>query len=137
DVENMIKEQEPFRKGDFIKTGIDEVTKRAYVDAMIYDIKTIARIESGELKFVSPSIKAVEAIHTADGKTKVTRFMINHLALVATPAYGSMKAQIRGRCTGTAEQCLKILDNVQADKRVPVKCASLCTLNSAEMTPEQ
>ena len=123
-VEDMIAEQEPYRVGDFVRTGVDPNTKRAYADILVKDPSTIKRIQSGELNYVSPSIKSLEAIHSG-GKTLVSKFEINHLALVKKPAYGELKAQIKGRCMGTANECLSVLSNVQAAKVELMQCGGL------------
>lgn len=113
-IPNMLEVQEQFRVGDFLRTGIDPNNGRAYVDALIYNPEAIELIQNGQLNFVSPSIKSLSEIHYGDGKIAVTKFTVNHLALVQNPAYGTMKAQIKGRCTGNGEECLRQLTNVQA-----------------------
>jgi GTPase SAR1 family protein len=126
----MVDAQEPFRVGDFIEVGQDETTGRAFAVARIAeDIgrtekdkerirMAIDLIEKRELAFVSPSIKATEEMHAGNGQILVTKFLVNHLALVKNPAYGEHKAQIRGVCNGDGKSCLKQLGNVQAKKEI-------------------
>lgn len=128
DVSDMIAAQEMYRVGDFLRTGFDEKVGAAYIDAVITDKTAIEMIQNGELNFVSPSIVATSEIRTGDGKVVVPSFGVNHLAIVKNPAFGTLKAQIKGRCTGPQEECLKQLQTVQASVKVgnDVKCRFNC-----------
>jgi flagellar biosynthesis GTPase FlhF len=124
----MTEAQEPFRVGNAIEFGTDKNTGRAFgvfhIDPNDFkNPKDKARAElaiemlnNRELAFVSPSLKATEEMHAGDGRILVTKWLLNHLALVKEPAYGEHKAQIRGVCNGDGKECLKQLSNVQAKK---------------------
>lgn len=115
ETQNMRESQELFRVGNFLRVGFDEKIGKSYVDAEITDPDVAKRIDSGELRFVSPSVNVIEEYHRMDGGIIITKWRINHLAIVDKPAYGTIKAQIKGKCNGTGKQCLTLLSNVQAN----------------------
>jgi len=114
DSDDIVTEQEPDRVGDFIGVGIDPNTKHAFFVAQITKVKGIKAIQDGKVSFLSPSLRSLSEFHTFDGEIVITRFKINHVALVKEPAFGKDKAQIRGHCAGTPEVCLVQLSNVSA-----------------------
>jgi len=114
DSDDIVTEQEPDRVGDFIGVGIDPNTKHAFFVAKITKVKGIKAIQDGKVSFLSPSLRSLSEFHTFDGEIVITRFKINHVALVKEPAFGKHKAQIRGHCAGTPEVCLVQLSNVSA-----------------------
>ena len=115
DSDDIVAEQELDRVGDFIGVGIDPNTKHAFFVAQITKVKGIKAIQDGKVSFLSPSLRSLSEFHTFDGEIVITRFKINHVALVKEPAFGRDKAQIRGHCAGTPETCLTQLSNVQAE----------------------
>jgi len=112
--EDMITMQERWRVGDIIEAGFDEKTQRAYTVAKIFDPIAIKMFQDNQVNFVSPSMRATEEMQLSDGRVVITKFLVNHNAGVKKPAFGNVKAQIRGRCTGDAKTCLAHLANVSA-----------------------
>jgi len=121
--EDMVTMQERWRVGDIIDAGFDEKTQRAYTVAKIFDAVAIKMIQDNQVNFVSPSMRATEEMQLADGRVVITKFKVNHNAGVKKPAFGNVKAQIRGRCTGDAKTCLAHLANVSASEHE----GSVCT----------
>lgn len=113
---DILKLQEPHRVGNAIEAGIDEETRHAYTVFEIFEKWAQQVLQSGEISFISPSLRAITEIHSPNGRMLVTRFRVNHVAGVKDPAYGNHKAQIRGICIGEKTQCLTQLKNVQASK---------------------
>lgn len=114
--ENMITMQEPFRVGDFLDVGVSANDKAFFV-AEIFDKRAQVLIETKEVNFISPSLRVIEHMHIGP-RDLVTRFTVNHAALVKQPAFGMSKAQIRGVCKGKGDQCLVSFENLNAAKNV-------------------
>lgn len=127
---DMIKEQEKNRVGSFIDVILEKSDNIAVI-AELTDKNAIAAYESGSVTFVSPSIHILDGYVSLDGVTHVKRFRVNHLAMVADPAYG-LQAQIKGRCIGTLHSCSTALDSVQA----AVDDQSLQVLTRPELLPK-
>lgn len=114
-VEDMIREQEPYRVGNFVDVGT-QADGTSWVVAELTDERAQKAYESGEVIFVSPSVHSLNEIHLGGNKVMVTRFRVNHLAMVKNPAYG-FTAQIIGKCVGTEGECKTVLQNVQASAK--------------------
>lgn len=120
----FLKIQNAHKIGEIIEVGIDNETGKAFAVSELSErfgnnpedkerIRiAIEQIKSGEISFVSPSIKGEGA--TIDGQNTIFRFNAFHLAGVKKPAYGIVKAEIKGKCSGNKEQCQLQLARVQA-----------------------
>lgn len=114
----MIDDQEPYRKGDFYKIGVDE-GKGGWVIIKITDSEAENMIRTGKIKFVSPSIQSV--LENENGEDVIWK--VNHLAGVTNPAYG-YEAQITGTCTGKPGQCLVHLSKQASCAKAQTLCDS-------------
>lgn len=112
--EEMVTMQERWRVGDTIDAGYDDASGRAWVIAQIFDPIAIKMFQDNLINFISPSLRALEEMQLSNGNVVITKFKVNHTAGVKKPAFGNLKAQIRGRCTGDPKTCLAHLANVQA-----------------------
>ncbi len=100
-IEDMVSEQEPDRKGDFVAVGVSDEGKTGWVIVKITDKDTENDHREGKIKFVSPSIESIKE----NAKGEDIAWRINHLAFVSDPAYG-FEAQVTGSCTGTQGECV-------------------------------
>ncbi len=118
DGDELIRNQEEFRVGNIIEVGFDRTTHKAFGIAEITDEVAKNRIKSGEISFVSPSIvfNSMDVSLLMDGSSIVHRFEGAHVAGVKEPAYGMLKAQIKGQCSGDKVTCESELAMVQASK---------------------
>lgn len=123
--ELMLNLQEPFRVGNFIDVGISP-SGRAFFVAEITNKHAQELLDSREIIFISPSIKAIEHIHIG-GREIITKFRVNHAALVKNPAFG-FKAQIRGICKGKGGDCLVSFQDLNASRNYQG------AINSSEFT---
>lgn len=106
-------EQEKYRRGTIIEAGVEN--GKAFAVIEITDSETREQIKRGEVQFVSPSIGVEpEDAHRYGDREIITRFAGYHLAGVKEPAFGVVKAQIKGQCTGTSVTCSRHLMQVQA-----------------------
>ena len=115
--ESMLVMQEPSRVGDMVDVGFDEATHRAWQVSRIDDKVAQDKILSGEVRYVSPSLRVVKEHYDADGTGVVDEGIGNHIALVKSPAYGVHKAQIKGICQDNHENCMAQLAHVQAAEK--------------------
>ena len=113
DSPDIVAAQEPDRVGNFLDVGVDAQSGNAFFVAHITEANAIKAIQDGKVNYISPSFRSIDEFHTANGIV-ITRFKVNHVALVKEPAYGKLKAQIRGRCAGEPETCLRQLKDVHA-----------------------
>ena len=142
--DEFLKIQNAHQIGKITKVGIDSETGKAFaVSELSEDFGTseedkkririaIEKIKSGEISFVSPSIKGEGAV--IDGNHTIFRFKAFHLAGVTKPAYGMLKAEIKGKCTGTKNQCQLQLEKVQAQQTKPCSNSSLSDLTAQAET---
>ena len=112
-VEDMVSEQEPDRKGDFIAVGTTNEGRTGWVIVKITDKQTEIDHRDGKIRFVSPSIESIK--ENAQGEDLVWR--INHLAFVTDPAYG-FEAQVTGSCTGPQGECILHLSKQASVKKL-------------------
>jgi len=107
--------QEAERDGTITEVGFDDKSGRAFGIAEMHQSEAIEQIKSGEISFVSPSI-SVEAgdFQMINGREIATKFRGEHVAGVKEPAFGKVKAQIKGQCSGSESQCSVQLHRVQA-----------------------
>lgn len=109
------QQQESARDGTITEVGFDESSGKAYGVAEIFDPEAKAKITSGEISFVSPSISMEDNDLITVGTNKVAiRFKGEHVAGVKEPAFGKVKAQIKGQCHGDNSTCSTQLQRVQA-----------------------
>lgn len=107
--------QEAYRKGNIIDVGYDEKTDRAWGIAEIKDKDAQELIKSGKIKYVSPAITFDEFALRKEGNTEIVyEFKGAHVAGVKDPAFGVLKAQIKGHCNGGEHECKRQLMMVQA-----------------------
>ena len=111
--ETMIVVQEEFRVGNFLDVDISP-NGRAFFVAEIFNKRAQELLETREIIFISPSLRALEHIHIGFREV-ITKFRVNHAALVKQPAFG-LKAQIRGICKGKGGDCLKSFQDINASK---------------------
>ncbi len=118
DPEAIFQAQKPYQKGKIIETGLDEQQKKAWAIAEITDPEAQRQIQSGEIKFVSPSMLSYNHQIMFLGEEKIILgFEAAHVAGVSNPAYGVLSAQIKGTCAcadGQCEVCMNTLKMVQA-----------------------
>ena len=112
--------QEPFRKGTIQTVKGTDKGNRLTTTSKIIDADTIAKIKSGEIKFVSPAIfpktlEDVEIVRTGANSHIhiVHRYNALHRAFVDEPAYG-VDAAIGPTCEGKTEDCLVRLQQIHA-----------------------
>lgn len=106
--------QEPFRKTSIIDYILDENNHTAYVIHKTTDDEFVAKVRSGEIKYVSPSIWPEPGAYDILGKQENGLYILDvydwkalHIAFVNNPAFGD-DAQITALCEG--ENCqLKLL----------------------------
>lgn len=126
--DDLFKTQEEFRIGEIISVGIENDTSKAWGIAELSErfgknsedkeriregIKNIR--EFGNPSFVSPSVVFNERdIILQNNAEFVTKFEGAHVAAVKDPAYEMQKAQIKGKCNGSAVTCNSQLSKVQA-----------------------
>jgi hypothetical protein len=124
--------QEAYRKGDIIDVGFEEKTGKAWAIAEIKDKQTQELIKSGKIKFVSPAIvfNDLALRKQADGSEQVIEFKGAHVAGVKDPAFGVLKAQIKGQCNGGSHECKRQLMMVQA-------CAGCGTFHKEDVKQAQ
>lgn len=107
--------QESARDGTITEVGFDESSGKAYGVAEIFDPEAKQKISSGEVSFVSPSISVEDHdMINVGGKDVAIRFKGEHVAGVKEPAFGKVKAQIKGQCHGSEGTCQTQLRRVQA-----------------------
>lgn len=116
--------QEDYAKGRITEVGIDEKSGKAWAVAEITHKDAIQAIKSGKIRYVSPGLTG-EAIEEPDGTQNIIAFQGEHVAGVMRPAFGKVKAQIKGQCTGTGTQCKQQLMQVQAGLPSPEKVVNL------------
>jgi hypothetical protein len=114
--DDLLIVQEKFRVGTIREVGIDEKNGRAFAVSEITDATAIDLIKSGEVSFVSPSIVFGEEdiVTSPTGSELALRFEGAHIAGVKDPAFTILKAQIKGRCSGTIATCSSQLKKVEA-----------------------
>ena len=108
--------QNLFARGYIVDYAVNEKKKEATVTARILDPNTIRLIQSGKIKYCSPSVVARGNLHMRrlpSGVDLIDRFIPLHLALVANPAYGAT-AKLHGTCTGTGQHCTAKLKQLTA-----------------------
>jgi len=114
DGDDLLVEQEKYRIGTIIDIGIENKTGKGWALAEITDREAIKLLTDTGISFVSPSIVfGPNDIEIQNSVEVVTRFEGAHLAIVKDPAYGMVKAQIKGQCRGGPE-CISQLRKVQA-----------------------
>ena len=130
--DDLFVQQEKYRVGDIIQVGIDETTGKAFGVAEIFDKTAAEVIKNGDVNFVSPSIvfNSTDEIRHQDSSI-IVNFEGAHVAAVADPAYGIMKAEIKGKCAGDADTCHSQLQKVQASRS---SCGKYLTVKSAGKT---
>ena len=112
--DEMIGIEKKFKIGTIIDVGIDHNTGKAFGIAEITDEKAFQIIQDKAM-FVSPSLRYTDEDVTQHGVVQVlNRFQAAHVASVKDPAFGIIKAQIKGRCAGTESECRETLKTVQA-----------------------
>ena len=123
-------EQENYRVGTIEAVGIDPKSGRAFADIEITSKRAMNEIKAGGI-YVSPSLGADTSAVQLDamGRRLISAFEGFHLAGVKYPAYGVMKAQIKGQCTGSGHECRKQLMMVQA-------CAKCGSFTAADIVEE-
>jgi len=107
--------EESERDGTITEVGFDENTGKAFGIAEIHNQEAIDLIKTGIVSFVSPSIE-VEAgsFIITNGREIANKFKGRHVAGVKEPAFGKVKAQIKGQCNGAESTCMSRLHTVQA-----------------------
>ena len=115
DGDDLLRKQDKDKVGTIIDVGIEDTTGKAFGIAEV-DQETYNITKSGEARFVSPAIVFHDHdLITQGGKEVVTDWIGAHVALVKDPAFGIAKAQIKGTCAGTNQECLVRLQLVQAN----------------------
>lgn len=104
-----IKAQEPYRIGT-IKHIYEGSVPHSY-DALIEitDPRLVEAYHKGELKiprYVSPAV--YELNPSVDSK-EIKDYEFLHIAFVDEPAFGMLKANVKGDCTGTQDTCMNHL----------------------------
>ena len=125
--------QELYRVANIISVGSDIATRKNWQVSKMMDESVTAKIKSGEIKWISPSIwpepNSVETIEQTDGTTidVVHDYKGLHYAFVDEPAYGD-DADIKSFCDGTTKACqLELakfnaaIDNVEPLTEHPIK----------------
>jgi len=131
--DTLLQDQEPYRVGNIIDIGIDEVTGKGWAIAEITKKSVIEMLTDTGISFVSPSIIfGEEDLIMQDGVEIATKFEGAHLAIVKDPAYGVQKAQIKGTCQGTSGTCLSQLQKVQASVETS-KCGNYITVKQGSI----
>jgi len=126
--DTLLQDQEPYRVGNIIDIGIDEINGKGWAIAEITKKSVIEMLTDTGINFVSPSIIfGEEDLILQDGVEVATKFEGAHLAIVKDPAYGIQKAQIKGHCQGTSGTCLSQLQKVQASVETS-KCGNYITI---------
>lgn len=112
--EELLRVQERYRVGTIIDVGYSN--GKAWFIAEIDDARAIKAIKNGLVRFVSPSIIVDEQNVYVDsnGNEIVDRFIVAHVAGVKDPAFGVVKAQIKGICSGPRNTCMYNLRLVDA-----------------------
>ena len=117
--EKSLQIQELYRAASIIAVGSDIATRKNWQISKMMDPEVTAKIKTGEIKWISPSIwpkeGAVEVIEQTDGETVdvVHDYVGLHYAFVDEPAFGD-EASIKPVCDGTTKQCLLELKNFVA-----------------------
>jgi len=131
--DTLLQDQEPFRVGNIIDIGIDEISGKAWAVAEITNQEVIQMLTDTGINFVSPSIIfGEEDLIMQDGVEIATNFEGAHLAIVKDPAYGVQKAQIKSQCHGTSGTCLSQLQKVQASVETS-KCGNYITVKQGSI----
>ena len=113
--DDLLTIQERFRVGDIISVGWDQEKQTAYGVAKINKTWAKEAIQNGDVNFVSPSIVfGTDDEVQRNGEAIIINFEGAHVAAVSEPAYGVLKAQIKGKCSGSENSCLPQLARVQA-----------------------
>ena len=114
--DDLMVQQEKYRVGDIIDVGIEERSGKAYGVAEITNEQAKDILKNGEVNFVSPSIvfNNSSEVMDKDGNAIITEFEGAHVAGVQEPAYGIDKAEIKGKCIGSKENCDITLEKVEA-----------------------
>lgn len=117
--DELLLVQDRYKVGTIIEVGLDRQAKKAFGIAEITDDSARELLRSGKVSFVSPSIvfNSFDRDERYDGSTIVNRFEGAHVAGVKDPAYGMLKAQIKGKCAGDKASCSQELAMVQASKK--------------------
>ena len=108
--EKSLQIQELYRVANIISVGCDVATRECWEFSKINDDDISAKIKSGQIKFISPSIwpeeNSIEQIEQTDGTVidVVHAYKGLHYAFVDEPAYGD-DAEIKAFCDGTTKQC--------------------------------
>src|SRR3990167_9132343 len=117
--DDLLIVQNQYKVGTIIEVGLDKHEKKAFGIAEITDDAAKELLRSGKVNFVSPSIvfNGYDVDQRYDGSTIVNKFEGAHVAGVKDPAYGMLKAQIKGKCAGDKASCTQELAMVQASKK--------------------
>ncbi len=112
--EELLRVQERYRVGTIIDVGYSN--GKAWFIAEIDDARAIKAINNGLVRFVSPSIIVDEQnIRVDSNRNEIAdRFVVAHVAGVKDPAFGVVKAQIKGICSGPRDTCMYNLRLVNA-----------------------
>lgn len=122
--EELLRVQERYRVGTIIDVGYSN--GKAWFIAEIDDARAIKAIRDGLVRFVSPSIIVDEQNIRVDanGNEIADMFIVAHVAGVRDPAFGVVKAQIKGICSGSRDTCMYNLRlvNASADRLCVREC---------------
>lgn len=119
----MLRQGEASRVGEWIDAGVDAETGNSWFVAEVTSKQAQDYIDSENIVYISPSLRSTSEFHTADGRTIVNGFRVNHAAIVKDPAFGGV-AQIKAKCEGDVEHCMKMFKNVQASTKPDMMLAS-------------
>ncbi len=111
-VDQVLREQEKYRVGNIVKTGMDHSRKQAYAIVKITNDDVWNELLAGKAIYVSPGITGQAQVFR-DGSILYTGAWHGlHLARVQEPAFGTMSAFMRQTCEGTEGECMNKLMSV-------------------------
>ncbi len=104
--EEALEKQEEFRVGTIMEVGFDERTGNWWMIALIHDDDVWKKIQSGELKYTSPSVWPKKIVEGMSNPLITTDYYAIHNAIVSEPAFGIGVANVKGFCEGDEKKCL-------------------------------
>lgn len=114
-----IQAQEPYRIGTIKQLYQGSIPHSWSALIEITDPRVVKAYEDGSLKiprYVSPAV--YELNPSANPSKEIKDYEFLHLAFVDTPAFGTVKANIRGECKGTEQICMNHLAQAAIDTSI-------------------
>ena len=136
--EENLHVQEPHRVTTIVDTALDESTHTAYAIHRVENEEFAQKIESGEIKYLSPSIAPVKEKTTISQNPDnddewyidTTDWRGLHAAFVHMPAYNH-KARVVGKCTGDEKCVTELKNNSTLVARTQILIQKIRVLNAA------